>query len=95
MLHIIRMSGPYSSDWGHVRRSVGLAYVGGGVCGWIYGVSRAMGATGALLAATQVGVFAGSFFVIREGEEKHKKKDGAEKQAKQRLSTSSSCEVLG
>ncbi len=89
------MSGSYSSDWGHVGRSVALAYVGGGVCGWIYGVSRALGATGALLAATQVGLFGGSFFVIREGEEKHRKKDGIEKQAKQRLSTSSWCEVLG
>jgi hypothetical protein len=57
----------YSSDWAHVRLSVGVAGVIGGLGGWIYGVSRASGARGALVVAFQSALFSGSFFVVREG----------------------------
>ncbi len=57
----------YESDWSHIGRTVALASLVGAGVGWVYGVSRASGAKGALLASVQSAVFAGSFFVVREG----------------------------
>lgn len=59
--------GEYVTDWAYVRRATVAAAGVGAVCGGVIGAATARGGKGALLAGVQAAVFAGSFFVVREG----------------------------
>lgn len=58
----------YQTDWKYVWSAVGAAGVAGGVLGLVVGISRfKSGLRHALVASTQGAVFAGSYFLVREG----------------------------